>query len=48
MFTHDTVIPGVHPGVVALAASDSPAHDADLGPVGAGADGHGAARVTLG
>ena len=42
------VLPGVHAWVVALAAPDAPAHDADLSPVGAGADGHGAARVTLG
>ena len=40
--------PGVDAGVVALAAADAPAHDADLSPGGAGADGHGAARVTLG
>ena len=33
---------------MALAAPDAPAHDADLGPGGAGANGHGAAGVTLG
>lgn len=42
------VLPGVDPGVVALAAPDAPAHDADLCPGGASADGHGATRVTLG
>ena len=47
--THERpVLPGVDPGVVALAAPDAPAHDADLCPGGAGADGHGATGVTLG
>ena len=39
--------PGVDPRVVALAAADAPAHDADLGPGGARAHGHRASGVTL-
>ena len=39
--------PGVDPRVVALAAADAPADDADLGPGGARAHGHRAAGVTL-